>query len=111
MKTFMKTSSPGRAAELGVCGLVALAFAACATNAPPSAQASQAPPTAALTATGAAPAAPDACSQLAGACHVLDHKGGSPLVHECHHLGHAHEVEACVARRDECLAACAGHGD
>jgi hypothetical protein len=34
---------------------------------------------------------------------------GAALIHECHELGHAHKLEACVARKQACLDACAEH--
>jgi hypothetical protein len=51
--------------------------------------------------------APDVCSEIAGACHAHDSKSGSGLIHECHALGHAHKLDVCIARRKECLDACA----
>ena len=95
--------------------------AACGSDPPPAAStptsAPTAPatsaPTAAVAPTASAPTpstAPDACSEIAGSCHEHDSKGaGATKIHECHELGHAHKLEVCVARKQECLDACAGH--
>jgi hypothetical protein len=86
--------------------------AAPAANVPtsvPAAQTAGAATAPAASAAPAAPAAPDACSQIAGVCHMHDGKGGAALIHECHELGHAHKLDACVARKQECLDACADH--
>lgn len=92
----MRSSRYGKAF---VALVVTTALAACGTAPPPAPAASAAPP----------PTAPDACSELAGACHEHDSKLGNATIHECHVLGHAHKLEACIARKQECLAACAGH--
>ena len=83
---------------------------ACASDPAPSASAptSTGAPTPAATRTAPA-TAPDACSEIAGACHMHDKNEGAATIHECHELGHAHKLEACVARRQECLAACDVH--
>ena len=90
---------------------------ACGSDPPPvastptSAPTAAAPSTPAPTASATAPStAPDACSEIAGSCHEHDGKGaGATKIHECHELGHAHKLDVCVARRQECLDACAGH--
>ena len=70
-------------------------------------------PAAIAVATGSAVApstAPDACSEVAASCHQHDSKGaGTTKIHECHELGHAHQLDVCVARKQECLDACSGH--
>ena len=82
---------------------------------PTSAPAATLPPPSSANATNpaAAAATPDACSEIAGFCHMHDSKGApgaaASLIHECHELGHAHKLEACVARKQECLDACAQH--
>ncbi len=81
---------------------------ACISDPPPAAIAPTAP------ATSATPpsTAPDACSEIAGACHEHDAKadgGTASIIHECHELGHAHKLQACVSRKQQCLDACAGH--
>ena len=87
--------------------------AACGSDPPPAASMpTSAPPAAAApTASASTPSiAPDACSEIAGSCHEHDSKGaGATKIHECHELGHAHKLDVCVARRQECLDACAGH--
>lgn len=93
-------------------GIISFVWLGCAgsapaTSAPPSVPAPSPPPVAAV---GQPSGAPDACSEIAGSCHEHDAKsGGSPVIHACHELGHAHKLDACVARRQECLNACAGH--
>ncbi len=87
---------------------------ACGSDPPPSPSTPTSAPTAPATTTpasgAAAPTAPDACSEIAGSCHEHDSKGaGATKIHECHELGHAHKLDECVARRQECLDACAGH--
>ena len=57
----------------------------------------------------AAPAAGDACKEIARACHEHDSKGGGGKIHACHEIGHARQLDACVARKQECLDACAAH--
>ncbi len=48
------------------------------------------------------------CEELGKICHEPDHAdGASSLVHDCHVNAHTKwSEETCVARRDECLAAC-----
>lgn len=52
----------------------------------------------------AAPASADVCEELAQQCHA--HHKASPLVAECHLLGHDGDAAACETRREECLSAC-----
>lgn len=60
---------------------------------------------------GAAPSArgadeDDVCMEVARACHPADRGSGTP--HECHAGAHGTwSSDECVARRDECLRACA----
>lgn len=75
---------------------------ACGSDPPPAASVPASAPT-------APSATPDACNEIAKACHQHDKDGGGAAIHECHELGHAHKLEACVARRTECLDMCAGH--
>ena len=84
----------------------------CGSDPPPTPSTPTSAPTATAPPVGATSpsTAPDACSEIAGACHEHDRKGsGATKLHECHELGHAHKLEACVARKQECLDACAGH--
>jgi hypothetical protein len=99
--------------------LCAASAVGCASDPPPAAGTPSSAPAATSTAvpsttSSASPAAtPDACSEIAGFCHMHDSKGaagaGAALIHECHELGHAHKLEACVARKQACLDACAEH--
>ena len=87
---------------------------ACASDPPPTAgsptSAAPTPDATGPTAPSTPPTAPDACSEIAGACHAHDSKGaGASKIHECHELGHAHKLETCAARKQECLEACADH--
>jgi hypothetical protein len=88
---------------------VALAGTACGSDPPPAANAPTSPPAPPTSGATTPAAAPDACSEIAGVCHMHDGKGGAALIHECHELGHAHKLDACVTRKQECLDACADH--
>jgi hypothetical protein len=89
--------------------VIAMAGAACGSDPPPVASTPTSGPAASTPAIATPSAAPDACSEIAGVCHMHDGKGGAALIHECHELGHAHKLDACVARKQECLDACADH--
>lgn len=80
--------------------LLAFALVGCASS--PAA-------TAPSTSTPAAAAAnSEACNEIAKACHRHDKEAG--VIHDCHELGHAQNLEACLARRQQCLEACGqGH--
>jgi hypothetical protein len=103
-------------AAMSRCWLVVVFFAAvslsamaCGSDAAPAANVPTSVPGVQTAGAATAPAAPDACSEIAGVCHMHDGKGGAALIHECHELGHAHKLDACVARKQECLDACADH--
>ena len=86
----------------------------CGSDPPPVASTPTTGPTTSGPSAPTAPAgsstAPDACSEIAGVCHMHDSKGaGATKIHECHELGHAHKLDVCVARKQECLDTCAGH--
>ena len=61
-------------------------------------------PSAGGAAENATPAAVGPCEELASVCH--GHDVASPVVADCHRLGHAGDQEACASRHHECLAAC-----
>ncbi len=89
----MNTAMSWSSLTFALSAAFAMAVAACGSQPPPAANT----PT----------SAPDACSEIAGVCHMHDRKGGAAIIHECHELGHAHKLDACVSRKKECLDACA----